>query len=152
MGNFSDVRELLVHNKQLHLRTAVFYKDLAEQTGNPRAAMLLNTLCRHEAQLAEELKRYMEEAPEKVLNTYIQYDRRKDSNGLFETDFAPANCSESDVERLANQVDEYFSQLYAEMAQSADVQPVSEMFDNLYDHIMEEKKRLSTDLYSLADI
>ncbi|ALS97111.1 hypothetical protein [Lacimicrobium alkaliphilum] len=152
MSNFSDVRELLMHNKQLHLRAAVHYKQLAEETGNARAAMLLQTLCKHEAQLVEELKRYMEEAPEKVLNTYIQYDRRENSNDLFNCDFDPVSCSESDVEKLANKVDEYFCQLYEDMARSADVQPVSEMFDNLYDHLVEEKKRLSTDIYSLADI
>lgn len=152
MSNFSDVRELLMHNKQLHLRTAVFYKELSAQTNNARAAMLLQTLCKHEAELAEELKRYLEAAPEKVLNTYIQYDRRKDSNGLFNPDCDPASCSESDVERLANEVDDYFCQLYEEMARSADVQPVGEMFDNLYQHLVEEKKRLSTDMNSLADI
>jgi len=152
MSNFSDVRELLMHNRQLHLRTAAHYKKLSEQTRNTRAAMLLQTLCKHEAQLAEELRRYMEQAPEKVLNTYIQYDRRRNSNDLFSHDFDPASCSESDVEKLANKVDEYFCQLYQDMARSADVQPVSEMFDNLYDHLVEEKKRLSTDMNALADI
>ncbi|GGD60557.1 hypothetical protein [Lacimicrobium alkaliphilum] len=152
MSNFSDVREMLMHNKGLHLRTAQFYRGLADQNSDTRTTMLLNTLCKHEVGLAEELKRYMEQAPDKVLNTYIQYDRRKDSDSLFDIHFDPASCEQSDVEKLASKVDDYFCELYEELAQAADVQPVSEMFDNLYEHLVEEKKRLSKDLSSLSDI
>ncbi|MDF2176646.1 hypothetical protein P2G88_00095 [Aliiglaciecola sp. CAU 1673] len=152
MANFSLVRDLLTHNLKLHQQAAAFYKGLSEKTQSERVRMFLNTLALHEQQLAKELKSYVEGAPDKVLNTYFQYDPGGDTSELFTAPFDPGQCNESDVESLANKLDDYFCELYKDMVTSASIAAVKELFENLYDHLVEEKKRLSTDIYSLEDM
>ncbi|MFC7002984.1 hypothetical protein ACFQMB_17110 [Pseudobowmanella zhangzhouensis] len=60
--------------------------------------------------------------------------------------------TEDEVISLASRIDEYFLQLYEEMREAVEHSEVRDMFENLAQHITEEKKRLSTDIYSLQDI
>ena len=74
MNNFSQVHELLLHNQQLHARTAEFYGTLSKEAQSERVKMLLNTLVKHETELSSSLQAYIEKAPKKILNTYFQFD------------------------------------------------------------------------------
>lgn len=152
MSNFSQVRELLQHNQQLHSRTAQFYIDLSKEASDERVKMLLNTLVKHEQALATELKNYMQQAPFKILNTYFQFDHEHSVESLFEISFPPAQITTADVENLATHIDNYFYNLYQEMLENADHPQVKELFENLHEHILEEKKKLSIDIYSLYDM
>lgn len=152
MSNFSQVRELLKHNQQLHTRTAVFYEDLSKETDSERVKMLLALLAKHEQDLAHELKNYLQQAPDKILNTYFQFDHEHNVDALFSLDFPPADISPEQVQKTASQIDDYLCALYQEMLEAADCELVKELFENLYQHIQEQKKRLSTDIYSMYDM
>lgn len=152
MSNFSDVRELLTHNRQFHDRTASFYTDLAKQVVNERVKMFLSTLVKHECELTKELDNYLDQAPDSILNTYFQFDHEQDVENLYVTPFTPELCSADDVEKIANRIDDYLCDLYEEMIQTADTPKVQELFENLHQHMVEEKKRLSTDIYSMWDM
>lgn len=151
MPNFSDVRELLQHNCQLHDRTAMFYTELARQVISERVKMFLSTLVRHEVELSRELKNYLEQAPDSILNTYYQFDHEKDIEHLYQTPITPSECSADDIEAIASRIDNYLCELYQEMIEEVDSPKVRELFENLYQHMLEEKKKLSTDVYSMWD-
>lgn len=152
MSNFSDVRELLQHNRQLHDRTANFYSELARQVISERVKMFLCTLVKHEVDLSKELKNYMDQAPDSILNTYFQFDHEQDVESFYQTPFTPSAANAEDIEAMASRIDNYLCELYQEMMEEVDSPKVRELFENLYLHMVEEKKRLSTDIYSMWDM
>ena len=152
MSNFSDVRELLQHNRELHDRTASFYTELARQVISERVKMFLCTLVKHEVDLSRELKVYMEQAPDSILNTYFQFDHEQDIETFYQTPFTPSTCSAEDIEEVASRIDNYLCDLYREMMEEVDSPKVRDLFENLYQHMIEEKKKLSTDIYSMWDM
>jgi hypothetical protein len=152
MSNFSQVHELLLHNQQLHARAANFYSDLANGANSERVKMFLNTLVKHETELSSSLHDYIEKAPAKILNTFFQFDHEHSVEDLFVTDFLHSRVSSDDVEKLATSFDDYFCHLYEEMLEAVDCESVKELFENLRLHMVEEKKRLSIDIYSMMDM
>lgn len=152
MSNFSDVKALLIRNREMHDRTADFYTFLAKQVVSERVKMFLGTLVKHEYDLAKELDNYLEQAPDSILDTFFQFDHNQDIDTLYLTAFTPSECSANDVEVLATRFDDYLCQLYEEMIRIADNSKVRALFENLYQHMQLEKKRLSTDIYSIWDI
>ena len=152
MSNFSQVHDLLLHNQQLHSRVADFYKSLSSKAKNERVKMFLDTLLKHESELASSLHIYIDKTPAKILTTYFQFDHEHNVEDLFVTEFEPSQISSDDVEIIANQVDDYFCHLYEEMLEAVDCELVQELFENLRLHMVEEKKRLSIDIYSMMDM
>ena len=152
MSNFSQVHELLLHNQHLHTRTGNFYGILSNQAKNERVKMLLNTLLKHESEMSSSLKAYIKKAPSKILNTYFQFDHEISVEELFVTKFEPEQINTDDVEIMATAFDDYFCDLYSEMQESVDCEQVRDLFENLHEHMIEEKKKLSIDIYSMMDM
>jgi len=152
MSNFSQVHELLLHSQQLHTRTGKFYSVLANHAKNERVKMLLNTLVKHESELSSSLQAYINKAPNKILNTYFQFDHETNVEELFVTRFELVQINTDDVEIMANGFDDYFCHLYSEMQEAVDCELVKDLFENLHEHMMEEKKKLSIDIYSMMDM
>jgi hypothetical protein len=71
---------------------------------------------------------------------------------LFVTEFALGQIISDGVEAIATRLDEYFCHLYSEMLEAVDCELVQEVFENLRLHMVEEKKRLSIDIYSVIDM
>ena len=152
MSNFSQVNELLRHNQQLHARTATFYLVLSSQAQNERVKLLLNTLVKHESEMASSLLFYIEKASIKILNTYFQFDHEHCVEELFVTKFDSVQININDVEIMATSFDDYFCHLYTEMQQVVSCELVRDLFENLFQHMIVEKKRLSIDIYSMMDM
>ena len=152
MSNFSQVHELLLHNQQLHTRTAEFYRGLSNEAKSERVKMLLNTLVKHESDLSSSLQAYIVKAPKKILNTYFQFDHEHSVDDLFVTKFDPVEINTDEVEIMATAFDDYFCHLYTEMQEAVDCEMVQDLFENLHEHMLEEKKRLSIDIYSMMDM
>jgi hypothetical protein len=152
MSNFSQVHELLLHNQQLHARTAEFYRVLSNEAKSERVTMLLNTLVKHESELSSSLQAYIEKAPSKILNTYFQFDHEHSVEELFVTNFDSMHINTDNVEMMATAFDDYFCHLYTEMQEAVDSELVQDLFENLHQHMMEQKKRLSIDIYSMMDM
>ena len=83
MSHFSQVQDLLLHNQQLHARTASFYDELSGEADGERVKMFLNTLVKHETQLSNSMKSYVQKAPAKILNTFFQFDHERSTENLF---------------------------------------------------------------------
>lgn len=152
MNNFSQVRDLLQHNQQLHSRSAQFYRELAQKSVDEKVKMLLAILAKHEAQLGLSLDSYISEAPAKILNTYFQFDHERAVAELFGAEHFKHPVSASEVEAIATQIDNYYCELYREMLAAVDCEQVQALFENLLTHMLEQKKRLSIDMYSMLDM
>lgn len=152
MSNFSQVRELLQHNQKLHARTAIFYQVLADKTDDHRVNMLLVILAKHETELCNSMFSYIDKAPTKILNTYFQFDHELAVADLFAAELVHKAVSASEVEVIATRIDDYFCDLYQEMLAAVDCEQVKELFENLLAHMLEQKKRLSIDVYSMLDM
>ena len=88
----------------------------------------------------------------KILNTYFQFDHEHSVEELFVTQFNAAQISTDNVEIMATAFDDYFCHLYTEMQEIVDCELVQDLFENLHQHMMEEKKKLSIDIYSMMDM
>ncbi len=151
MKNFSTVGEWLVHNQHQHSELSLYYSTLSMACTEQRSAMLLATLADHEKQLALELVRYVEQASDCVLNTFVQFDLETDLHTCMSAKPGEPLTIER-VAALALCVDEFFAELYTGLSRAADTDKVKDLFDNLLAHINEEKKRLSIDVYSAQDM
>jgi hypothetical protein len=152
MSHFSQVQDLLLHNQQLHTRTASFYSELSGDAEGEMVKMFLNTLVNHETELSHSIQSYVQKAPAKILNTFFQFDHEHSVDDLFTIEFERNQISCDDVEVLAKRLDEYFCELYEEMSEAVECVMVQELFKNLHLHMVEEKKRLSIDIYSMIDM
>ena len=152
MSHFSQVQDLLLHNQQLHACTASFYDELSGEAESERVIMFLNTLVKHESEMTLSLQSYIEKASIKILNTYFQFDHEHCVEELFLTKFDSVQINIDDVEMMATAFDDYFCHLYIEMQEAVSCELVRDLFENLYLHMMEEKKRLSIDIYSMMDM
>ncbi|WP_340676509.1 hypothetical protein [Paraglaciecola sp.] len=152
MSNFSNVYDFLLHNQKLHARIAEFYRRLALDASNERVKMLLSLLVKHELQLLNSMGQYIEKASANVRDTFIQFDREQSVEHLFSTDFDRSQIDSDEVENIAQRFDQYLSELYQGMLEAVECEKVKDLFENLRQHMEEEKKRLSTDVNSMADM
>lgn len=152
MSNFSTVYDVLSHNQKLHARIAEFYRELSADSSDERVKMLLNVLIKHELQLMASLRDYIEEASAKILETFFQFDREQSVEPLFSKELVHKQISDDNVELIANRFDQYFVELYAQMLEAVDCVEVQELFENLRQHMEQEKKRLSTDINAMKDM
>tara|TARA_R110000751_G_scaffold299347_1_gene410087 strand:- start:189069 stop:189413 length:345 start_codon:yes stop_codon:yes gene_type:complete len=114
--------------------------------------MLLCTLVKHESELSSSLQNYIKKAPSKILNTYFQFDHESNVEELFVIRFEAAQINTNDVQKIASAFDDYFCHLYSEMQETVDCVEVQDLFANLHEHMMDEKKKLSIDIYSMLDM
>lgn len=152
MSNFSTVDDFLSHTQKLHARITQFYGALSVDASNERVKMLLDILTRHELELLSFIDDYIEKSPAKVRDTFIQFDREEDIDYLFKTDFERNQINAEDVEVIAHRFDQYFSDLYKGISETDEYDKVQDVFENLRQHMEEQKKRLSIDVNELQDI
>lgn len=152
MSNFSNVHDFLSHNQKSHTRIAEYYRQLSAGANGERVKMLLGILLKHESLLASSLSGYVAHASDKVRDTFFQFEREQNIEDLFTTPFVRNQLSCDDVEIIANRFDQHFCDLYADMLQAVDCANVQALFENLRQHMEEEKKRLSMDINSMQDI
>ena len=152
MTNFSTVRETLIHNQHLHGRIAQFYRQLASKTNNHQAEALLQVLAKHESELMTFLGEYIEKASAKVLDTFYQFDREQYLESLFISEVKASEVSCDMINSLAQRIEQYFRDIYQQMADANDNDEVKALFDNLRQHMEQQQKRLSININSLQDI
>jgi hypothetical protein len=152
MSNFSKVYDFLLHNQKSHAHIAEFYRSLSLDASNERVKLLLNILVKHELELLRFVDSYIESSPAEVRETFIQFDREQSVEHLFSPDFERSQINSADVENIAQRFDEYFCKLYEGLSGADESSNVQELFENLRQHMSQEKKRLSMDISSMEDI
>jgi hypothetical protein len=152
MSNFSKVYDFLLHNQKLHARIAEFYRSLSLDASNERVKLLLNILVKHELELLRFVDSYIASSPAEVRETFIQFDREQSVEHLFNPDFVRSQINSDDVENIAQRFDDYFYALYEGLSAAEECSNVQALFENLRQHMAQEKKRLSMDISSMEDM
>ena len=152
MSNFEQVRDVLIHQEALHGRIKDLYADLSNTAKSERVRMLLDLLCQHEEKFQLSFNNHLEQGSAHVMDTYFQYSHEANVDDLFNVDQIDASLNADDIEGIANRFNDYLDNLYQEMIDVAENVEVKELFENMREQQQQERKKLSTDLYSLLDM
>jgi len=152
MNNFEQVRDVLKHLEMLHGRIKDLYADLGNTAKSERVRMLLNLLCQHEDGFQYSISTHIQQASPTSLDTYFQYSHETNINALFNVDNVDASLNADDIEKISTRFSDYLDGFYKDLIQVAEISEVKELFENLRQQQMQERKRLSTDIYSLLDM
>jgi len=69
---YKQVKEILEIIQSFHSDLSIYYFSLKEKAGDQRARMMLDYLSRREEYISEYLEKYLHDAKEKVLNSWIK--------------------------------------------------------------------------------
>ena len=152
MSNFEQVRDVLKYLTGLHGRIRDLYADLSNTAKSERVRMLLNLLCQHEEGFQGSLTTHIQQGSSAVLDTYFQYSHESNVDELFNVDNIDAALNADDIEHISTRFCDYLDGFYAELLQVAENSEVKSLFENLREQQMQERKKLSTDIYSLLDM
>jgi len=152
MSNFEQVKDVLKHQEELHGRIRNLYSDLVNTASSERVRMLLNLLCQHEEKFQQSINAHLEQASSTVLDTYFQYSHETSVEALFDVGQVDASLNADDIEKISTRFSDYLDGLYQNLINVAEIVEVKELFENMLEQQQQERKKLSTDLYSLLDM
>ena len=71
---------------------------------------------------------------------------------LFDVGQVDASLNADDIEKISTRFSDYLDGLYQNLINVAEIVEVKELFENMLEQQQQERKKLSTDLYSLLDM
>jgi len=148
---FATVKDIIEAARRLHEALSRQYAELEQLATSERARLMLDYLARHERLLAEALRGYEEDAAKGVLSTWLQYAPRLDSGPLVEK---IRGVDLNDVEAVvaaALAVDDYLFEVYREIEEQADIEPLREVARSLQQIERNEEHLLARDALRLHD-
>lgn len=148
---FAQVRSMLDQVREFHGQLAEYYGQLSDKSAQERLKLLLDHMSSHERNLQTSLSEYEEDAPRKVMDTYVDCIYCDEILATCEqTPIAP-EMSVDGVIRVAMDVDNCLLRFYREVAESADSETVREVFRNLIDGEEAELRKLAMDALLAGD-
>ena len=149
---FKQAHEVLKDAQNFHLDMAGIYQHLLDNTEDNRTQLLLKHLHEHELRMANNLKNYGAVAEQKVMQTWLQYTNEESANQLVKSLYLSDNPSIEEINKLGQEVDRYFSDLYHGVYGSIESEEVKKVFENLK-HIQDKERiTLSKATNSLWDM
>lgn len=152
MKTFKQAHEVLKDAQKFHLDMAGIYRQLLENAEDNRTKLLLEHLYEHELRMANNLKNYGAVAAHKVMQTWLQYTREESATDLVKSQYLSDKPSIDEINKLGQEVDRYFSDLYQSVYGAIESEEVREVFDNLKQIQDKERITLSKATNSLWDM
>ncbi|WP_226665709.1 hypothetical protein [Microbulbifer aggregans] len=152
MKTFKQAHEVLKDAQNFHLDMAGIYRHMQENTEDKRTKLLLEHLHEHELRMANNLKNYGAVAEHKVMQTWLQYTPEESASHLVKNLYMSDKPSLEEVNKLGQEVDRYFSDLYHSVYESIESEEVKDVFDNLKQIQDKERITLSKATNSLWDM
>jgi len=149
---FERCRDVLSRIARFHEHMRQQYEHLEEVAERKRVQLVLDYLAGQEANLKASLDRYRSEAPEEVLETWIQYSTRSELPEPFRDAKLPADMDLDAVTDLAARFDGWLMESFQQLAEESDVPELQELFSALVEQQEKERRQLSKNLNALADI
>ncbi len=149
---YENARHVLSEVRDYHHRLAGVYETLAGRASNERARMLLNHLRDREQALAANLHQYEQDAPDNILDTWMQIQYPENLNdflGLIDTS---ADLGVEQVRQLAMEADEFLMSLLKHVEDSSLHPDIKAVFANLQALETEEEKAVSQAVESIRDM
>jgi hypothetical protein len=148
---FEQTRDVLDHVRQFHLEISALYHRLSVQSDKERLKLLLDYMSQREKQLAHALSEFADETSQNVLDTWFQYTH--DSDRLRCPDFQMSeDTTVDDVMHFGLELAGCFTDLYREIAATADSEEIAAVFRNLLDSEEREKQKLARNAQLLNDL
>ncbi|GLS83606.1 hypothetical protein [Paraferrimonas haliotis] len=152
MSNFIQVRDVLKRHQQLHQDLAEKYRQLGSRANDGRDGMLFDLLSEHQLRMANAIKSYKEQASLGVVNTFFQFTEDPTKTDAITAFTDSDTAHQQEVEQLTMALDEQLLSIYANLRETSATHEVQELFDNLCNHLQQQKIRLATDLATLPDL
>lgn len=151
LQQYENARHVLAEIRDYHRRLARLYARWSETVSGERAGLLLDYLRRREENLTEALRRYEEDAPDSVLDSWLQIQYPENLNDFLSglESAADKDLTLEEVRELAQSADEFLMALLEhveEVSLNPEIQPV---FHNLQEIEREEEKALTRAAASL---
>lgn len=147
---YTQVRDILDQGRAYHRQLTLYYQQLSGEAQRQRVKLLLDHLGSHERNMQEALARYIDGAPEEVLDTWVDWRHREEILGLCE----PPPTLEMSVDKVieaAMALDNCLLGFYKEVVESADAERVREVFRNLIEAEEMELRKLAQDSQQVWD-
>lgn len=129
---FENAAHVLDELIACHQHLAELYDRLQPAT-SPLGVMFLEQLSLRENKLADTLERYEDNAPVKVLKTWIQIPFPEDPDKFLaslENDI-PDELSTQDIYELASEADAFITRLLEHLRERCDIPDVKKLFEDL---------------------
>lgn len=149
---FKTVKDVVEHARQLHKQIAGFYKQLSNRQHQERIKMLLDYLARHETNLEKMLASFEKDRSQKIWDEWFQFTTDDTLPQTLKGAAVHADMDVDEIISLALQLDDYFINLYRDMAQNASSAAVKEIFENLLAFEQQEKNRTVRAALELKDL
>jgi rubrerythrin len=131
METMIQVRDVFDLARQFHQSMSEFYAGLAEQTDRTRVKLLLDWLCRHEANLQTSLERYESDRSHDVLDAWMEYAPDASPFEGLDALTIENELSVDAVAELALKLDDALVTFYQDLAEHSDAADVKKLFETL---------------------
>jgi rubrerythrin len=149
---YQTVKDVVEHARQLHKQIAGFYKQLSNRQHQERIKMLLDYLARHEANLEQMLANFDKDHSQKIWDEWFQFATDDTLSQTLQGAVVHADMTVDEIVTLALQLDDYFINLYQDMALHASSAAVKGVFENLLAVEQQEKNRTVRTALELKDL
>lgn len=149
---FQTLRDAIHFARELHEEIGDRYANLRNQTAQERTRMLLDYLTRHERHLEQVLGRYERDTSRTILDAWYQYAPNHTAEEITASIELFAEMGVDEILGQALRLDDYFIEIYREMASAAPNVHVREVCQNLLDMEQNEKMRSVRGALRLQDI
>ena len=146
---FEQVRDALHHVESFHRQLSAFYQSSAERKVEGKEKMLLDYMAQHEMDLSDDLKKYEDGAPNRILDGWFQY--ADDDNLLKFSDKAELENVE-DIVAISLECGEKLISLLNDFADNADTPDLKEVFSNMAQMQAKEQRKLSMNVDRMTEL
>jgi hypothetical protein len=145
---FTQGREVLEHAIRHLEKIGDALDTLQEGDHAERVGMLLTSVTREQRGLQESIDRFMEDAPDKVLDTYAQYTVELPTDvGAPESPLTTLSLTQWLVGHNA-----HLYEMFSELAGNAPSREIGEVFDGIARQVQAHDRRLSKEYQRFEDL
>lgn len=154
LQSFDNAAHVLTELISFHEHLAEFYASVAPDTHNAHAKMLLEFLAGREKKLTDTLEKYEDNAPHKILKTWIQVPYPEDLDEFLSdlTLVATADMDPLQVYEMGEKADDFVARLLSHVHDRCNINDVKTVFADLLKGERNENIALSKAYNSLREM
>lgn len=147
-ATFTRGGEVIEHTLHYLRRIADIIDDVRQQNHPERVGMLLDSTELEQRELIGALERLLDDAPEKVMETYAQYTVELPA----EIQPPPDPPSTLDLVQWLSRYNSAVYDTFVELAETGDGGAISEVFGGIAEQVQAHERRLSMEYQRLEDL
>ena len=149
---YMQIREMLDRVRDFHEELGNYYHQLSESADRERVKLLLDHISQHKKRLHDGLAAYEKDAPEQVLNTWVDSEYCDRVLAVCERTFASKETDVEGVVKAAIDLDNSLIDFYREVVEHTQSEGVRDVFQNLIEMEEGDLRHLALSALQLRDI